>query len=155
MGLFSAVSAKYDAWATNQNAKFQSSHLGGGNTPQVSMDTNQAGATNMAREIQGFVGSKILSLNPTVRTAMLYYNIMVLELERKMQDKINTGIEYDAYTESIIGEAIAYQPPDVADGWPSKKPSQKNTKYSYSPKRAGFCKKGFQYDRKSRLCVKK
>lgn len=80
----------------------------------VSMDTNQAGATMKSRQIQKTVGAKVISLHPVGRQLLLRFDIGTDLAQGYVAERMaeqSRSITYDKYTESILAEAMSYQQP--------------------------------------------
>ena len=80
----------------------------------VSMDTNQAGATMMSRQIQKTVGAKVISLHPVARQLLLRFDVATDLAQGYVAERMaekSKSITYDKYTESILAEAMSYQQP--------------------------------------------
>ena len=119
MGVLSGLSDWYD----QQTAKLRPGYnqwANQGNVPAVSMDTNQAGATDLSRRIQAAVGKFIIGRHPAARQIIKF--LTVTEMGAKLHmDNANRGdmaeglaeeqlgITYDPYTESILAEVESSQ----------------------------------------------
>jgi hypothetical protein len=120
------------------------------------MDTNQAGSTMLSRRIQGAVGSAIIGRHPYAGLFLLRLNVAVGQLNQYIADRANPQtphIVYDPYTESILAEAMSYQPPQskLESAHQITKP---RSVPKYKPKLAGICRSGFVYEKTTQMCIR-
>jgi hypothetical protein len=109
MGLYHAITSFISGKTkTNPNASI----VFGADRVEVSMDTNQAGATMASREMQRSGGARVIGLHPLGRQILMRYDIMVGELKGDVAESMaeqSRNVTYDKYTESILAEVMSSQ----------------------------------------------
>ncbi len=117
MGVFTNLSN----WYENQKAKAltpEYREFTGGNVPSVSMDSNQAGSTDLSRRINAAVGKIILSRHPAAGRIIRLMSLAELGSKLPMGNKgdVSEGqlehslnVTYDPYIESILAEVMSSQ----------------------------------------------
>lgn len=104
MGLYSTITN----WVSDQQKSNPNAGIVfGTDRVAVSMDTNQAGATQQSRQIQKTLGAKVISLHPVARQLLLRYDIATDLLAGYVAERMaeeSHDVTYDEYTESILTE---------------------------------------------------
>ena len=116
MGLYSQITTYIENQMNNNpNAEI----VFGVDRVDVSMDTNQAGSTDLSRRIQAAVGKFIIGRHPAARAITRF--LTLAEIGAKLQPyyhkgdmaegmaEESLGITYDPYTESILAEVESSQ----------------------------------------------
>ena len=153
MGIYSQLTGFIDnQMNNNQNTAV----VFGPGRVDVSMDTNQAGSTLDSLQYQGAAGSAIIGRNPYAGLVLLRLNVAVGQLNQYIADRANHQtpyIVYDPYTESILTEAMSYQPPQskLESAHQITKP---RSVAKYKPKLAGICRSGFVYEKTTQMCIR-
>jgi len=118
MGVFSGISNWYESQTNKLNAGLDRHNLSTTTAPVVSLDTNQAGATDLSRRIQAAVGKFLIGRHPAARPIIKFLTITEIGAQLHMDNRgdVSEGlaeasldITYDPYIESILAEVESSQ----------------------------------------------